>query len=939
MLPIAAGKEVGDMSVFPENDIAVAHDYVPVRASGSQSDVMVQARAAVSASLKGVGIQSHHPRNLRELVENRGALNRAAARGRVLNVEFLENTGKVLDALDKVYLHMLGHAFNDAGTSLENVPRVDPNVAKLKVGTIREALARDPLSYVEWEIKDLAPGEPDDTMTRHRLNGYEGPALDAGTLFELVYGGPERDFRLGLLSGEIDHGRGELRRALATYQSMLSSAPNMSPRRKFLAIKTAGVFLSMGDSIFRRAPRSESPDPQVITNYEAAIRVISENAVSDENPMASEIINYAKQQRAKLDSGLNYLGLSDSLVPIETWPFLTNRAQEHLAVATTAAHNYEIYLSRANHLEDVEFELEHELKTATKRLDIAGQRIRQAEIRISAVNESIQALSDRRDFLTAEVIHTGASTYLSAALGTGMFSGGGTAFAMGVVGLSSSVISHLSRANEIDHQMASAHIQRRLAESEKSIELLERGIIELRHEFLNDRLQTTQGRDLNKDLYYKLAGYFAYLTESQYNIALVFTFLAERAVAFHFRKPQLRVLPDFQYESTAAGILTGVARLDAIIEELRSEAVSSTKVDSFVLDISILQSYPFEYARFQQTGILQFEVSLYDLDQGHDVDSGRAGTYDLRIVDFAVQPVALGPATGYSGTLTHPGNFLSRDLASTLAPTTDRFIPTSSRFAEVISSSPVGAASGVAIDGVIPYLLDPDIKQLSTETEEFAASGPTDPNVVKLFERYGPATLWTIAFGGLDPRNILDVRFKLRIEHPETDVTLRRRVKDLLRAYEIEMILSSGLDTATDRITFVSLRTQFPDAFARLPDGNATFNVESSHFPFGLLDIRLKSFIFQVLDPQKKGTADVVVRVAKEDMTFSVERTSGIDGFSDDVSEALPVLAKPDRIPVLGTWKVELPRPEQFHEVFSTQQGEGDLLLFFLYEYVRSEDN
>ena len=60
--------------------------------------------------------------------------------------------------------------------------------------------------------------------------------------------------------------------------------------------------------------------------------------------------------------------------------------------------------------------------------------------------------------------------------------------------------------------------------------------------------------------------------------------------------------------------------------------------------------------------------------------------------------------------------------------------------------------------------------------------------------------------------------------------------------------------------------------------------------------------------------------------SFSIVRTTRQDGYSEDLSAPPPVVAPAERVPMIGTWQIQLTNPAQgstFDNVF----------LFFLYEF------
>src|SRR5207248_1034213 len=111
------------------------------------------------------------------------------------------------------------------------------------------------------------------------LHGYTGPVLNGLQLLAaspLVTGGPERDFQLGLLTAEAQLGKATVQsliEAIGTYTKLLPAATSthttifnaqldlfqeftsntvqLTPRQRFVAIRSAFAHLELGDQFFR----------------------------------------------------------------------------------------------------------------------------------------------------------------------------------------------------------------------------------------------------------------------------------------------------------------------------------------------------------------------------------------------------------------------------------------------------------------------------------------------------------------------------------------------------------------------------------------------------------------------------------------------------------------------------------------------------------------
>ena len=112
---------------------------------------------------------------------------------------------------------------------------------------------------------------------------------------------------------------------------LLATTPSGSPRHKFVAIRSAFARLALGDQLFRKQRALRDHDRQNITDiYDAAVRLLQEKGISPDNPRRQQIEAHASQQKAKLQSRLNYLGLWDAFVPVQRYSVLEQLANEQI---------------------------------------------------------------------------------------------------------------------------------------------------------------------------------------------------------------------------------------------------------------------------------------------------------------------------------------------------------------------------------------------------------------------------------------------------------------------------------------------------------------------------------------------------------------------------------------------------------------------------------
>jgi hypothetical protein len=493
----------------------------------------------------------------------------------------------------------------------------------------------------------------------------------------------------------------------------------------------------------------------------------------------------------------------------------------------------------------------------------------------------------------------------------------------GIFGIGRSMVDFAARREELAIQHAGAEIDRRIAEHEARIARLEGQVAAFRREFVESRLEVTGGRRLNKDVYYALARTFEALARAQLETAVLFAYLYERAVAYFIGKPGISPVQFGDADATGGGttavqaLLAAPAALRAQVEAITDELAKPDlpKPDEYVEQVSLRQAFPIEFAGLQQTGRMDFALSLYELERR------RPGSWQARLTRAEVELVGLIPATGFSGNLTHMGRFLVRDRAATLDPAVDRLVPTAEQVAEALARQERGETASAAVGGVVVFDLGPDTKELDAHSQT-AISQASQKFMLDLIEGYGPAGLWRLQLRGLDLRLLADVVLTLHLRAFETDIfDLAPKIMELLDRFEREQEQLVG--ESLDRILVVSLRQRFPDELAALAAGPVTVDLAPADFP-GLDQPRVKAAVAQALD-DGDGIAGLGLEIARPDAGFALTRTTGAGGFSEDLSGPFPLVAEAERFPAAGAWRLRLTDPAQ-------AGGLGDLRLFVLHD-------
>jgi hypothetical protein len=453
-----------------------------------------------------------------------------------------------------------------------------------------------------------------------------------------------------------------------------------------------------------------------------------------------------------------------------------------------------------------------------------------------------------------------------------------------------------------------------IAQRDREIADVERQNAEARVDFLAARVDIVVDRRLNENLYYALAERFEQLAEEHVALAVRRAYLYERAVAFFLGQPDIAEIR-FEYRDASGELLTAPSQLRADLLRVRDRFTEAeVKQDDFKAEFSLRADYPLEFARFQQGEPLEFALSLYQLEKRFP------GTYQVRIIDVRIEIRGSLPAIGFDGTLTHMGRFLLRDRPSTLSPDVQRLVPTDDELAAAIARQREGGESQAAVGGVIPYALDPDTAQINP-AESTLADGSQEITL-GLFEGFGPTGLWQLDLGPGNRSMISDIRLHLNLRTAETDVfALQDKIVDLVAGYEAELTGGDELD----RVMAIGLRSRFPDAFDDLAGGTATITLREEDFDRS--DVRVKSLLLQALDADGLGIGGLQLEISRPGTSFTRNRTTGPDGFSEDLSTGeIEVTSTADRLPGPGAWQVRLPDLSAF-------AGLGELRLFFIYTF------
>jgi hypothetical protein len=922
---------------FPENDVELMRDYVGTRWTQKPSEKIGAVRTALGSALHdgSHGIQEHNPFPPHNLI-NIAAVRRRNARIRVSSL--LGNLNPILDQLDDVYMNAAKQEFGLAANLLATIPSRASNVTAAEIA---EAFATTSLGYIN--IRGSA-AEP--IIENFTQPGYSGPVLDAQELLaaqQLVAGGAERDFQLGLLGAEINVGKHDIQsllQAIQAYGTLLpemttnptdmfgvhlelfgqfSSLDDVTVRQQFVALRAAFAHLALGDQFFRKQRALSDEQHQSITDvYDAAVRLVEQIGIAPANPRRQEVQTYAAQQKAKLQNRLNYLGLWDAFVPVQRYSQMAQDAADLIRAAQGSAEKYQSFLNFAEQGVLEQMDVQFQQAQENGNLEILNIRQNNATLNVSKIDEQLSAIDDQRAALGGELAFKAYVDAVATGITTRPPQASGIISGLGIV---SAVVHASAQDTELAHQRRMAEIEREIARNQDVIASLERDLSQQRIAFFAQKRDFLGNKALNADFLYSLAELNRRRAERQLGAAIFLAYLFERALAFFLGVPSIRKI-QFDYLDRPGRILDVVGALNADFLSVLTERdkPDAMKFDFFEQSISLRESYPIQFSRFLQTGIMDFNFSLYQLSKL------RPASHQCRLREVGVEIIGLIPPTGFSGTLTHRGRFLVRDKTATLVdPAATRLIPTDAQLAQALEEQRQQGLGVAAVGGILLYDLPSDTKELSLNTQ-FVSHEPPNQDTLNIFEGHGPTGLWHLEIQDLEQLRISDIVLHFAIVSRASDVdVLEPTVLDLIGKFEAELAEGDSLD----RISGFSLLHNFRDAFSALQTGPATVNLAQENFPSGLTHLQFKMVIVQALDQQGKGVPNISLEIGRPDVPppgFNQALMTRSDGFSEDLDAPPQTRPRDQRFPVIGAWQIRLRNPAQFAQL-------GDLRLYFMYAF------
>jgi hypothetical protein len=369
----------------------------------------------------------------------------------------------VLDRFSRLHAiaaAMLQGKFKSAEEQLKGLIELPPLALRIDFAN---AFNSSPVDFVifEFEENETAGKPPKKTNKPGTIPAYAGPKpsdLPGQRLVarsDFLSKGPEHRFQTELLQAEINVGLRKFAEAIALYDGLLAATPPGSPRRKFIALRSAFAHLAFGDHLFRKERVLSDQGRQDITDrYDSAVRVLQENGVSPDNPLRQQVEAHASQQKTKLQDGLNYLGLWEAFVPNQRSATLKLAVSAQIQIAESSVKDFLGFLEKADDLEQLKGDLQFQRTEELVSLDILQRKRAIATLGADKIDEQPRAIDDQRKFLGVETVLGNFKAIVD-----GASKGGELGAVTSLAGIAGNIVNFLDQNEQLAHQRRTAHRQ------------------------------------------------------------------------------------------------------------------------------------------------------------------------------------------------------------------------------------------------------------------------------------------------------------------------------------------------------------------------------------------------------------------------------------------------------------------------------------------------
>lgn len=403
----------------------------------------------------------------------------------------------------------------------------------------------------------------------------------------------------------------------------------------------------------------------------------------ESNPLIYALILEARSRLLQMESGLNYLGYSDTYVPPWRFSFLLDRSRYFVEHAKNAQREYLNFLDHAEREEfqeqtaaqNVEMEKSN-IRIETARVDQTVLEVESAKAagelaQLTAANSQARldaytdfdAYTDDLQETTlgsfvigvADAVYDTVPGWGELAQGIGDFFSGG-AVSNAKANLVAAAQREMEKANlglavsEARQSALIAQSQLGVVQAGLQVAGLQRAAAVLRHEFALQNLTWLRNRTLNSELWYRLSSSIRAVADTYLRYGVEMAFLAEQAYEYEADK-RMDVIR-FDYDVSDLGNMLAGDFLLRDLDTLEQDLVVTHRLRQqrvrYVL--SLAREFPAALQELRDNGAATFTLRLEQLERRFP------GLFNLRVVAVEVLPIALLDATRFNLELTHLGS-------------------------------------------------------------------------------------------------------------------------------------------------------------------------------------------------------------------------------------------------------------------------------------------
>jgi hypothetical protein len=412
------------------------------------------------------------------------------------------------------------------------------------------------------------------------------------------------------------------------------------------------------------------------------IALPSGGALLETNPVIYALLVQTRARLLQMESGLNYLGYSDSYVPPWRFQFLLDRARYFAEHSKNAQREYLNFLSNAEREEFQEL-------TAAQNVEMEKSNIRTETARVEQVSAELEAAKESVELANMAAAHAQQrfanymvfDDYADSLFGTDtpdplealsslaniipgvnpVFTAIGDIFTGGAISNRKQVlVADAQREVEkknlelaiAESAQAAVVAQRQLAVARGGLLVagMQRAAAVLRHEFALQNLVFLRNRTLNAELWYRLSAAIRDVADTYLRYGIEMAFLAEQAYEFEADK-RLDVIR-FDYDVSDLGDMLAGDFLLRDLDTLEQDLIVGQKLRQqqvrYVL--SLAREFPEALQELRLNGAMTFTMRLEQLERRFP------GLFNLRISSVDVMPLALMDSSRFSLQLTHLGS-------------------------------------------------------------------------------------------------------------------------------------------------------------------------------------------------------------------------------------------------------------------------------------------